>query len=318
MDKSFYQKMNNEQYSNEITTLIHNKKERINEFIQDWLSFEKPPFDFIKAMFNISNEQSVKFFDLLVEEIIKQKRLELITPFLTFQIKTPMSFIYKAIDNEQITVLDYLIHDDAFFIPHSKNNEIYTYIWSKSNADFAYQAEKLLFDNSMTPSKKMFENKEFLEKLMCSIIASNHFEYVLFIEKKMDFKFEEKNIENYDSDWEINLKNKSFYYLEPKTQSDFLNLFMKMDKNRDKLRILRKYFVLKNHNKAKPVDNEVFLEVFDNLIQMNTLKLDECKKYLDVCDYKNFFQDYETYSEKRKLNQEIKQSVKYNEKKLKI
>lgn len=318
MDKSFYQKVNTEEYTNEIEALINNKRQRIVEFVNDWLKFDMPPFDFIKAICNTTPEYSYQFTHELVIEIIKQEKVELIAPLLTFQINSVTEFIHKAMQHHKLNILDYIINEDAFFISDNKKNEIYLSLWSEQDTHFVYQAEKLLSDNHLTPSKNIFKSTHYVERVISSIITSNQFEYVSFIEAKMSFKFEDKNLSNYDSAWENNLKNKSFYYINPKIQSDFLNLFMKMDKGRDPLKILRKYFILKNHNKAKPVDNEVFLEVFDNLIQMKALELEECQKYLDVCDYKNFFTDYEAYSERKKLNQNIEEVAKSSDKKLKI
>jgi polyhydroxyalkanoate synthesis regulator phasin len=318
MDESFYQKANTEAYTEEIAKLIKNKKERVGEFVQDWLKLETPYFDFIKAVCNLNTNDKPAFFDLLTKEIIQQEKVELIAPLLTFQIQDIIGFINKAIDYEKLNVLDYLLNEESFFIPSREKYEIYSYIWKSDNKEFVYEAEKLLTKNNITIDKRIFENEEKVNNLVSSIILSNQFEYILFIENKLNTQLEKKNIYNYDGYWERNLKDKSFYYLDTQTQSNFLDLFMKMDKQRDPLKILRKYFVLKNHNKAKPVDNEVFLEVFDNLINKGSLELEECQKYLDVCDYKNFFQDYEAYQEKKHLNKIVNVIEKESDKKLKI
>jgi hypothetical protein len=317
MDKKIYSKKNVNELKNELLEYIDYIPENAEKLIDGWLKLKNPPMAFFKAFWLAvyeeglwGDEEEIAFRTKLVES----NKFNVIDMMISFQLFEIEDFYYTSINSASMSTLNYLIHEEKFFLTPEKAADIYLHSFTTKNTEFFYQVQELFTQHTIFLEDPEPISNYNIEKILTLILESGQSEYVKYIDQKFNLNLEEVVLINFFGPWEKHLRNGLFFKLDTENQVNFINLVAQVEKRYKKEDIIETYV----SNAIRQDKINVAIEVFYELNQGNMFDAEFFREKVVFMEKKEFLNSYDIYAEKRLLDEKLTQDNKPSTKKLKV
>lgn len=287
-------------------------KENIITLINDSLTYTSKSLLPLKVLYELFFNRSgpkFGFFSLLKEKIIEKNDKSLIDSIITLQFFPPKELIISAIRKRNISMMEYLMLEDKFYLSNSDKYSIHTFTYSQPNAQMTEKVEALLSQINY-PFK--FED-EGLYQLLSFVIHSNNPEYINRLKNKFNVNFQniKQSVENIFS----LVLTQGFLDTSTLNQCFFIEELIKIEKSSEIISL--QYFTQLILNKK---DKSLFSDVLDYLLNKKLLteeSLLNVKNYLSATEKEEYFSYYDIRKEQQELNKRISSTI-LNSQKIKL